>query len=81
MILHLKAIQKSIECPKGRGLSAMFMAGLPASLCGWLVCLLPAYGLLADQNILSAESSKAWKLPWRTLKKTANYLRNLAFRK
>jgi len=43
------------------GLSAVFMAGLPASLCGGLVCLLPAFGWLADQNILSAEISKTWK--------------------
>ncbi|HOP48537.1 MAG TPA: hypothetical protein PK874_12830 [Desulfobacteraceae bacterium] len=37
-------ILKSIERSKGRGyLYAVFMAGLPASLCGGLVCLLPAF--------------------------------------
>ncbi|HOP47949.1 MAG TPA: hypothetical protein PK874_09820 [Desulfobacteraceae bacterium] len=34
---------KSIEHPGGWDLSAVFMAGLPASLCGGLVCLLPAF--------------------------------------
>ncbi|HOP46050.1 MAG TPA: hypothetical protein PK874_00180 [Desulfobacteraceae bacterium] len=39
-----RGILKSIERPKGRGyLYAVFMAGLPASLCGGLVCPLSAF--------------------------------------
>jgi len=56
-----RGILKSIERPKRRGyLYAVFMAGLPASLCGGLGCPLSAfYQPLAGRQI---KPSYAWRI-------------------